>query len=254
MRNRCWPCFPSPGGVVGALTRKHTQAIECNEICDEFRIRVRVSGGERRGTLGRTWELGLPEGVGTGWTKCELHRLGRNSTFTLDMNFTRHTQTAPVGCFTEKHLTLPRKAHTHSYSPTHILTHIHRPPAQTPSLTLHTHTSHPCTHIYTHLHSSYNDTYSHSYSPYVHVHHTQSLCSTHSHSQTYPRTPSYSHFQFHTQSHPHTHSNLYTHTHHSLAHSHYFTHPQSYSFITHTPTQAVFEPRQCRMNIMGFPL
>ena len=41
--------FPSPGGVGGALTSKQTQAIECNELCDEVRVRVKVSGGERRG-------------------------------------------------------------------------------------------------------------------------------------------------------------------------------------------------------------
>ena len=186
---------------------------------------LRLVEGRGEG-LGRTWELGLPEGVGTGWTRCELHRSGRNSTFTLDMSFTRHTQAAPVGCFTEKGLTLPRKARTHSYSPTYTLTHIHRPPAQTPShftLTLHTHvliythscTPHLLTHIHTHIHPMFMFTTLSPYVPHTFIP-----------SQTYPHTPSCSH----THTFTHTDSNLYTHTHHSLSHLHSLTHPQSHSY------------------------
>lgn len=68
------PYFPSPGDLAGALTTKQTQAIEYNERWG--------SKGDRRELSGRTRELGLPEEVGTGQTRCEFHRLDGNSTKT----------------------------------------------------------------------------------------------------------------------------------------------------------------------------
>lgn len=183
--------------------------------------------GQERG-LRKEGELGLPEGVGTGQTRCEFHRSDGNS---LDMNFTKTTPGQLQQVASQRRIwsclekLTPSHTHPHPRTllPRHLHTHTH-----THS---HTHTR-TCTHVLIYPHTL------------TLVHITVFPLSSHSsHTRSYlPHTPIASHTYPHSpHSHTYTHEPTHIHTHtrvsaHALAHAPLLTHARSLAHRSHTHT------------------
>lgn len=89
VRNRSSPCFPSPGGLVGALTSKQTQqsSVRNSVRGQEKGLRIDLGAWASRGS--GNW----PDEVGIAPVRWEFH-IGHGF-------YQGHTRAAPAGCLTE---------------------------------------------------------------------------------------------------------------------------------------------------------